>query len=240
METTLSIEQRLANIERLIIASSKSVRVVAGYHKVYIKGSYVKSCKGAQAYVYWGTSTVLSSIAYKSESYVSLFFANGFCLGTRSDNYIFAYNQSSGGMRFVMENNGYGVDVSNNGILVKHHSGNWLSLPLFIAKFQVKCSSSSASLISHYSWNGVAPTVTRTARGTVTVTYPTSTAWTGLGLNPTNQIINAVGALFTGGTTYSKPTITAITATGFTLYLSDDDSLNDSTAAEITIFKISS
>lgn len=230
-----------AKTQSVSLSSSKSVRVVAGYHKVYIKGSYVKSCKGAQAYVYWGTSTVLSSISYKSESYVSLFFANGFCLGTRSDNYIFAYNQSSSlGMRFVMENGGYGIDVSQNGIMVKHHSGNWLSLPLFIAKFRINCTSSSASLILHYSWNGVAPTVKRTARGTVTVTYPTSTAWTGLGLTSTNQIINAVGALYSGSTTYSKPTITAITATGFTLYLSDDDSLNDSTAAEITIYKISS
>ena len=230
-----------AKTQSVSLSSSKSVRVVAGYHKVYIKGSYVKSCKGAQAYVYWGTSTVLSSISYKSESYVSLFFANGYCLGTRSDNYIFAYNQSSSlGMRFIMENGGYGIDVSQNGIMVKHHSGNWLSLPLFIAKFRVNCTSSSASLILHYSWNGVAPTVKRTAKGTVTVTYPTSTAWTGLGLTSTNQIINAVGALYSGSTTYSKPTITAITATGFTLYLSDDDSLNDSTAAEITIYKISS
>ena len=71
----------------------------------------------------------LANIAYNQTFYVSRYFANGLCLGSRNNNYISLHNQASGGMRMKMENGGYGFDFSNNGIKFRRSaSEGWKSL----------------------------------------------------------------------------------------------------------------
>ena len=215
-------------------------RIPAGYHKVFVAGYVEMTVTGSRAYVTWGTSVLFSNIEYVGEFYTSRYFANGFCLGTRSDNYIFACNQGIFGMRLQMENSGYGLDVSRDGIKYRHHSGNWLNLPLLVAKFRVKAASSKASIENKFiSWNGEYPTVTHPSKGTVRVIFPTTTVspyWGELGLTEANMLIVATGYL--SDAEYSKTTIRNISSSGFTLYLSDDNSLNDNMAADITIFRL--
>lgn len=71
----------------------------------------------------------LSAITYSQDFYVSRYFANGLCLGIRNSNYVAIYNQAIGGMRMLMENEGYGFDFSQNGIKFRRNSTeSWKSL----------------------------------------------------------------------------------------------------------------
>ena len=238
--------------------AGKKAKVTAGYHKVVLYAEFSAYVAGSQASASWGNSTILSALSYNGDFYVSRYFANGFCLGASAENYLFAYRQATGGMRFIMANNGYMFDFSNNGIIMeyggfgvkllssgikmRHNSGIWTSPPLFVAKFRVTCTYANSvrtvTVNSRLTWNGVALTSSNfsyTTTGTVKFTFPS--AWSALGLTDANMIINATG--YKSGTEYSKVTLYSISSTGFTIYFSDDNSLNDNMAADITIQKIS-
>lgn len=115
---------------------SNTSKVVAGYHEVVIEYHQEASIYGSWSQCAWGNAIVdnslLSSqtlVTYNSEFYVSRFFANGFALGIRNDNYVAAFRDSNG-MNFIAQNGNYGVKVTNNSVQVKVGEALWKTLKI--------------------------------------------------------------------------------------------------------------
>lgn len=111
--------------------TGKSVKIPAGYHKMVLYYSISASRSGSSASVIWG-SAVESGMdltsEYKCNFYVSRFFANGFCLGLRKDNYAMVWNDGEN-MNFAVETNGYGLKILPTGITYRPTAnGDWKSL----------------------------------------------------------------------------------------------------------------
>lgn len=215
------------------IISKKIITTTGGYHILTISYLLSTSMVGATAIVKWGGTTKgkpdISGI-YSANFYMSKYFANGFCLGLSDTDYVMAYNQGGGkGMRLVMENNRYGLSLSNKGIQHRHHGGDWISMPLFIMKSY--CSFSSAtgtySLSGTKSFDGQAPTLWRSKEGHVRLTYPNS--WVELlpTLSTNNLIVNVVGYGVSASATPVKANIRTITSAYIEITLSDNETLND-------------
>ncbi|MCM1223132.1 MAG: hypothetical protein NC548_52645 [Lachnospiraceae bacterium] len=209
--------------------NAKAKTSVGGYHVLSLSIYLSASGSGMSASVSWGSATSGKSNisgSYVSDFYVSRYFANGFCLGMSATNYIWAYNQGTKGMRFVMENNGYGFDVSSEGIKTKHHSGNWMKMPLFVFKGKATYNSSGYSWSNTSSFDSKIPTLTRVDMGIIRITFPTS--WSSLSLSLSNVVVNVVGY----GTTHNgdnpiKAQIRTLSSTYMEVTISDDDSEND-------------
>ncbi len=220
-----------------VLISQKRVKTTTGgYHVLRLAISMTTTGDGVTATVKWGgeVSGQLYDISgtYTSDFYMSRYFANGFCLGISKNNYISAYDQGDKkGMRFVMENNGYGIDVSNGGIRHKHHGGNWVSMPLFVMKGLYRYVSSPAksySLNGGKSFNDKFPTASYKGQGLIRLTYPPE--WSTLGtLSAANLIVNVTGygKVADGGESPVKANIREITSTYIEITLSDDKTLND-------------
>ena len=101
--------------DKEISLANKSTFIATGYSRLEL---VITSQKTGQ--IGYGATmfswTDLANISYNSDYYVSRYFANGLCLGIRNTNYVAIYNQAIGGMRMLMENEGYGFDFSQNGI----------------------------------------------------------------------------------------------------------------------------
>jgi hypothetical protein len=98
-----------------------------GYHVIKLSYSVSSVSSGDTASLSWGyndTTEVPITASYNTDTYTTCFFANGFVLGTRNDNYVMARRTSSG-MTFMMENNGYGFSFSADGIKYKNKNGDW-------------------------------------------------------------------------------------------------------------------
>lgn len=110
--------------------AGKSVKVPAGYHKIEMTYSINASRSGSNAYVRWGSQVSggmdLTS-EFKCNFYVSRFFANGFCLGLRQDNYAMVWNDGEN-INFAVETGGNGFKVTASGIQIKTGNGNWHNL----------------------------------------------------------------------------------------------------------------
>ncbi len=206
---------------------------VGGYHVIKLWAILSATGKDMNASAQWGSQVSGKadiSATYTSDFYVSRYFGNGFCLGQSTSNYIWAYNQGTSGMRFIMENSGFGLDVSNSGIKIKHHSGNWVSMPLFV--FKGMCvydtiNNTGYGLTYAKSFNGVNPSISRQGTGHIRLTYPDT--WKNL-LSPSanNLIVNVVGyGTISGGSNPIKANIKEITTTHIDIVLSDDASAND-------------
>ena len=66
---------------------------------------------------------------YNTQFYISRFFANGFVIGSRRDNYVLALNDATTGMTFSVNNGGREFEVGANGIRYKtSSSGSWHNL----------------------------------------------------------------------------------------------------------------
>lgn len=213
----------------IVNIANKKVKVPAGWHRLALWVYCTGQVYGSNAQVDWGfTSGSRNDItaAFKNDSYVSRFFANGFCLGTRSDNYIMAM-RTADGMRFIMENNELGFDFSKAGIRTRAKGKNWMPLPLLIYKASYYYLSSNDTyplnnLQGYKTFNGNTLPATRTGKGLVTLTFPDS--WkTDLGsigvenllvhVNAHHQVIDA--------------RIQSITTSSIKVAMSDDASLND-------------
>lgn len=209
--------------------ANKKVKVPAGWHRLTIYVHCSAGVYGSRAQADWGyTSGSRNDIAaaYKNDSYVSRFFANGFCLGTRSDNYVMAM-RTSDGMRFIMENNDLGFDFSKSGIRTRAKGKNWMPLPLLIykASYYFLSTDSTYQLNTSHGYktfNGATMTATRTGKGLVTLTFPDS--WKAdlgsigvenllVNVNAHHQVIDA--------------RIESITTSAIKVAMSDDASLND-------------
>lgn len=165
-----------------------------GYHVLRIKISISATGAMMSATASWGDS-VTSGWAITASSvndfYMSKFFANGFCLGQSVSDYVMVYNQVAGGMKLIMENNGYGVAVSDKGIQVKHHEGSWMGLPLLVFSGKVNGASTDAgcSIDKYHSFNNKTPSITRISQGVYRLTYP-STWMQSLSMELSSLIIN--------------------------------------------------
>lgn len=212
----------------------KAKTSVGGYHVIKLSINMSASGSGMSASVKWGSAVSGKSNisgSYLSDFYVSRYFANGFCLGMSATNYIWAYNQGAAGMRFVMENGGFGIDVSNSGIKYKHHSGNWLNMPLLV--FSGRAYNYTNSNTIYYAWatsksfNSNLPTLTRLGEGQIKVVFPE--AWVNAGITFSNCIINVVGYGTVNGSS-DNPVKAQIFDSGnnyVTISISDDASEND-------------
>ena len=216
-----------------VLISQKRVKTTTGgYHVLRLAISMTATGNGVTATVKWGSAVSGKSDisgTYTSDFYMSRYFANGFCLGISMNNYISAYDQGDKkGMRFVMENNGYGIDVSNAGIRHKHHGGNWVSIPLFVMKARYGYTNGSYIRYDSKSFNGSYPSLSHKGQGWVRLTYPP--AWSTLGtLSAANLIVNVTGygASAEDGKSPLKATVTVITSEYIDITLSDDESPNN-------------
>ena len=158
--------------------SGKTVLVNAGWVRIGVYASLYAEGVSCSCTCSWSG---LSAITYSQEFYVSRYFANGLCFGVRSNNYIALYNQSSGGMRMLMENGGYGFDLSNNGIKFRRNiTEGWKSLiPKYGLPFSVLAVgtmnlTTSPSMGTYKTFDGNAISVSRQSSGTFRVAIPSS------------------------------------------------------------------
>ena len=158
--------------------SGKTVLVNAGWVRIGVYASLYAEGVSCSCTCSWSG---LSAITYSQEFYVSRYFANGLCFGVRSNNYIALYNQSSGGMRMLMENGGYGFDLSNNGIKFRRNiTEGWKSLiPKYGLPFSVLAVGTmnlktSPSMGTYETFDGNAISVSRQSSGTFRVAIPSS------------------------------------------------------------------
>lgn len=211
----------------VIDIKGKKVRVPGGYHVITVYYHVSASRNGSNASLNWGyTSGSRSDIAAKwlCDFYVSRYFANGFCLGTRNDNYIIAYKTDEG-MRFVMESNDIGFEFSNQGLRTRAKGTNWMPLPMLIFKASYQYASSAYTLRTAHGYKCFCkdmPEITRRDKGLVTLTFPDSwkTALGSIGVqnllvqvNAHHQVIDA--------------RVEEITTSAIKVAMSDDASRND-------------
>ena len=225
--TTYSSDSKTSGV---INIAGKKVRVPAGYHVLEIDVYCNAYHSGSNANVSWGyINNTKSDIAAKwiSDFYVSRFFANGFCLGTRSDDYILAYRTPTDGMRFVMESNDIGFDFSKSGLRTRAKGKNWMPLPMLIYKasyYYLSTNNTYPLNTTHgyKTFNGSTLEATRTGKGLVTLTFPDSwkTDLQSIGVenllvhvNAHHQVIDA--------------RVESITTSAIKVAMSDDASLND-------------
>lgn len=213
----------------IINVAGKKVRVPAGFHRLTILVSCTASRDGSYASIAWGNSgTTDTDIAAKwiSDFYVSRFFANGFCLGTRADNYILAY-RTDNGMRFVMENSNIGFDFSQAGIRTRAKGTNWMPLPMLIYKASYYYVSSSdtyqlKTAHGYKSFNNTTLPASKTSKGLVTLSFPEK--WiTDLGSIGIENLLVHVNAHHK----VIDARIETITTSAIKVAMSDDASLND-------------
>lgn len=212
----------------------KAKTSVGGYHIIKLSIHMSASGSGMSASVKWGSAVSGKSNisgSYISDFYVSRYFANGFCLGMSANNYIWAYNQGTAGMKFIMENGGFGIDVSNAGIKYKHHSGNWLNMPLLVFSGRAYNYTSGNTVVygwaTYKSYNNYLPTLSRVTEGQIKVTFPDS--WVSAGIKFSTCIVNVTGYGTINGSG-DNPVKAQIYDSGenyVTVSISDDASEND-------------
>ncbi|MDE6317704.1 MAG: hypothetical protein K2L73_04825 [Muribaculaceae bacterium] len=213
--------------------SQKRVKTTAGgYHVLTLVVSMSTTGISSQAIVKWGSAVSGKpniSGSYVTDTYMSRFFANGYCLGLSGRDYIMAYNQGSDkGMRFIMENNGYGVDISDAGIKHKHHNGGWMSMPLFVFKGIYEYTTTygyRARSAATKSYDGQTPTATRQREGYVRLTFPAS--WQTAMPQLAEQFIVRVTGYGSVDNGPLKANIKELTSSYIDIMLSDDETLND-------------
>ena len=172
------------------------------------------------------------SASYKFDFYVSRYFANGFCLGTRKDSYIMSYKDGENGMAFVAENKNAGFKISHEGLNTKM-GGEWMPLPLPVFSAKVSCTSSNASIANCISFDGKIPTVSRAEQGTVAIQFPEQ--WNDLGISDANCFV-----VLTGMGNKMKGTLESYFTSsngvkGIRIQISDDDTTNDNASCWVML-----
>lgn len=110
---------------------NKSVVIPSGYHCIELQYSLETCRKDSEAKIEWGTSMNDGddiTAEARNYYYVSRYFANGYCLGLRTDNYVMAWNDGTN-MNFAVETNGYGFKILSSGIFYRPTAnGDWKAL----------------------------------------------------------------------------------------------------------------
>lgn len=135
---------------------------------------------------------------YSSEGFISRYFANGFCLASRNDDYVLAY-KGDRGMHFESRNANYGLRCTPDGLQTLVCSSptesRWMPLPvlLFHGSISYIGGAYSVSDTDCVCFDPEMPTLSRLGAGYVRVWFPSS--WkTRLGdrLNPDRLSLNVV------------------------------------------------
>lgn len=229
--------------------SGASVKTATGgFHVLEIYYVWYLCGSGSNFYAHWGSTTSdsdssgLSVPTYSSDFYVSRYFANGFCLGTSARNYFWLRN-NNGNMVFEGIVGDYGFKVDKDGVMMKHHNGNYQMMPQTVLWGYVTIANStetpvsaslktfdgstfSASATSATSNTGV---VKRVNKGALRILFPIS--WQGMNLSDSNSFVTLTGYQSKEGNVnvQIKGTLVHFTSTYIDVILSDDDSANDGT-----------
>lgn len=108
-------------------AVNKKVNVAAGYHKLWVHWRLFVNYLQNGDYMALDWSNLAAH--YNTQFYISRFFANGFVIGSRRDNYVLALNDATNGMTFSVNNGGVEFEVGANGIRYKtSNSSQWHNL----------------------------------------------------------------------------------------------------------------
>lgn len=220
-------ETRISNVD---CAGKYKKSASGGYFRLELNYELNAASTGSSAKVSWGDRASSSSGAisaeWKADNYVSYYFANGFCLGTRKDDYVTAYRDMEG-MNFIARRGNTGLRMTSEGVSQLVAEDLWTPIPalLFRGIGQYASTSNSYSVKAGYiSFNGESPTLTRSDKGRVTATLPT--AWKTMLSDKLNEARMQVHVF--GYDSLVKATIESISGTAIKIGLSDDSTYNDS------------
>lgn len=227
-----------------IALDGASVKTAAGYHVVKLSITVRATFStNNEAQVAWGSSvgngTDLSA-TYNTDVYMGRYFANGFCIGDNSKNYVQVLKDSDGNMSFTAECGTYGLRCTKNGIQMRHHNGKWMNQPLLMFRGIGVYDKDSDS----YSWSyptsmisGTNPDIAKDGtKGRVRITFPdewkacinSSAANTPMATLYNLDIhVVGFGSVSDSDTSPIKATLFSIASTYATLALSDDETPND-------------
>ncbi len=204
-----------------------------GYCRIVMTINF--QAKGYRSYaeVKWGSNHSGSknlAASWSGEFYVSNFFANGYCLGISKNQYVTAYKDKNDHMHFEVEDVKYGIKISDDGIKIKHHSGNFMPMPLLVYRANIYYTSSSNTYGSSKStsFDGNYPTISKVGdnAGLVRIKFPD--AWSALSLSENNTIVHIEGWSRASKSTFRmKGSIRSISNTEIKVEISDDASAND-------------
>lgn len=204
-----------------------SAKTAAGYHRIEVRCIMAAYSQDSYARASFNSF----SATYNSDFYVSRYFANGFCLGSRSDNYVMV-NHGTSGMQFAAEMGNYGFRVTNDGIATRLNRGLWLKMPVKICSFSTYMTNATATISNVQSFDGHTPTVTRISRGLEQITFPD--AWRGLNLSSSNALVRLTPVDANEGVI--KAVLMYIQATGMEIGYSGGASRNDNAGAMVEIY----
>lgn len=226
------------------IATKSTKATRAGYCRVRMEIRLSCKMSGSYATVKWGSAATNGynlQANWKSEFYVSNFFANGFCLGIRKDKYVIAYKDQYDNMHFEVEEEKYGLKVNDTGIQYKHHGGTWMNMPLLVWKANLYNYASNGEtkygVKDQVGFNSYYPTVSRVVPSDnkshihIVITFPAN--WSVLSLYSSNTIVHLTGY----GDNLMKGTLVSITSTQMIVEISDDATANDG-SLNIELYKI--
>lgn len=234
----LSLDAGMSGSTKTVLANDSVIVNSVGYHVVEIVCMWLVYGKLGSFVAYWGQSPISGSVnistpSYVSNFYVSRYFANGFCLGMSRDNYFWLHRDSQNKMVFegVVDGNGFKSD--KDGVMMKHHSGNWQKIPQLIMWGEITLSSSGISAtLNSFDGSKVGSTgsdikVARDSNNTagrIVITFPSS--WpTLLGMSTSNTFVTLTGK--TSSNILVKGTIDTFDSSKLQIMLSDDSSPND-------------
>lgn len=223
------------------ISNSKAKTQSGGFHVLEMYYIWNICGSGSSFYAHWGSTTNnfdssgISVPTYSSDFYVSRYFANGFCLGTNARNYFWIRN-NNGSMEFEGAVGDYGLKVDKDGIMMKHHNGNYQMIPQIILWGYVTIANSTTTPVSSslktfdgstFSTSATSATtnvglVKRTTTGQFRISFPTS--WQNMNLSDSNSFVT-----ITGYRSAMKGTLNNFTKTDINVSISDDETLNDGT-----------
>lgn len=216
-----------------------SSTVCAGKYKKSASGGYFRlelyyalnaTAAGSYAKVQWGTQASDTagalSAEWKADNYVSYYFANGFCLGTRKDDYITAYRDSEG-MNFIARRGTRGLRMSSEGVMQLVAEDLWTPIPVLLFRGIGQYTSTDNSYTikrDSISFNGESPILMRSDRGRITANLPaTWKSMLGDRLSESRMQVHVFGY-----DSLVKATIESISGTAIKIGLSDDSTYNDS------------
>lgn len=204
------------------MASLRGKTSSGGYHvvEVYYSLSSMGNSSGATAR--WN----ITSMSYNSDYYATRYMANGIFLGRSTDNYIWLYEQFTGGMCLEMVNAGFGVRLAN-GMMQRKHYNEWVVQPVPLFHGRIQYASNAYSISNARYWGGTAPTVSRPASGQVRFTFPSTWTATDMTLAMQNLRVNVtpLGNGYAYVNAIERTYINIYTSTGDLSFMLDIDYL---------------
>lgn len=204
-----------------------TAKTTAGYHRIEVRCLMAAYSQDSHAKASFNSF----SANYHSDFYVSRYFANGFCLGSRSDNYVMV-NHGTNGMQFAAEMGDYGFRVTQNGIETRLKRGAWMRQPIKVCSFYTYVSATGATISNVQTFDGNTLTAERLTEGIVKVSFPSE--WSVLNLSTSNAIVRITSV--DGNTSCRKSVLRYINSTQMEIGISDDASLNDEAGAIVEIY----